>query len=254
MQLLLTNDDGIGAPGLAALIEAVSGLGQPLVVAPSSPQSGASHAMSDRTPLRVTPFPMPPPVGASHAVDGRPADCVRLGLCHYATGAGWVISGINAGGNVGVDVYYSGTVAAAREAAILGRPAVAVSQFIRSPRTLDWRRSARWTAHVLRQILALPVEPGVFWNVNLPQPEGERSTVEVVCAPLAIDPLDVRYHRDEHPDEVSVFHYRGIYLERRRTDGTDVDTVFSDRIAVTRMGLDSLARPGAMPRFTSPPV
>jgi 5'-nucleotidase len=237
MEMLLTNDDGIGAPGLEALYWAVRDLGTARVVAPSESQSGASHAMSDRAPLRVHPHPFPGTASA-HAVDGRPADCVRLGLSHYAARASWVLSGINSGGNLGVDVYYSGTVGAAREAAILGRPAIAVSQYIRDPDTLDWERSARWAAQVIRQILAQPSRPGRFWNVNLPHPEEGARLGGIVNAPLAVDPHNLDYHRDDHSAEVSVFHYRGRYQDRPRPDGSDVDVVFSGRISVTPMSLD----------------
>ena len=252
MELLLTNDDGIEAPGLQALLEAARDLGQVRVVAPSQPQSGASHAMSDRTPLRVRPLPFPG-AESSHAVDGRPADCVRLGLSHYAAGVSWVLSGINAGGNLGVDVYYSGTVGAAREAAILGRPAVAISQYIRDPETVDWRRSARWTAHILRQILRHPVRPGLFWNVNLPHPERSGPAPAIVNAPLAVDSHDLAYHRDDHPDEVSVFHYRGRYQDRPRPTGSDVDAVFSGLISITPMGLDASDPSLGHLSFTPPP-
>lgn len=250
MQFLLTNDDGIDAPGLAALARAVADFGTLRVVAPATSQSGVSHAMSDRSPLRVTARPFPG-VAQAHAVEGRPADCARLGLTHYAPEADWVLAGINAGGNLGVDVYYSGTVAAAREAAILGRPAIAVSQFVRDPRVLDWERSRRWAAHVIRQILVLPHVPGRFWNINLPQPEDD-APPQVVTVPLAIVPLDVRYHRDDHPEEGSVFHYRGVYQSRPRRNGSDVDAVFGGQIAVTPLGLDTTLRGPETPRFTPP--
>jgi 5'-nucleotidase len=249
--LLLTNDDGVDAPGLAALLQAVAGFDPPHVVAPRLPESGASHAMSDRSPLRVAPHPLPG-TRSAHAVDGRPADCVRLGLCHYAKDSAWVLSGINAGGNLGVDVYYSGTVGAAREAAILGRPAIAISQYIRDAATLDWQRSARWAAHVIRQILALPVESGLFWYVNLPQPDAGRPLTGLVVAPLAVESHHVDYQRREEPEAVSVFHYRGRYQDRPRPAGSDVDVVFAGGISVTPMGLDTAA-PGAHRwRFTAP--
>ena len=250
MHFLLTNDDGIEAPGLAALARAVADLATLQVVAPATPQSGVSHAMSDRSPLRVTERSFPG-VSRAHAVEGRPADCARLGLTHYAPEADWVLAGINAGGNLGVDVYYSGTVAAAREAAILGRPAIAVSQFVRDPRTLDWGRSTRWAAHVIPQILALPHLPGRFWNINLPHPLDD-APPQVVTVPLAIVPLDVRYHRDDHPEEGSVFHYRGVYQSRPRRNGSDVDAVFAGQIAVTPLGLDTTLHGVETPRFSPP--
>jgi 5'-nucleotidase len=251
MRILLTNDDGIEAPGLATLLAAVEGLGEVVVVAPRGSQSGASHAMSDRTPLRVQGCALPGAVSA-HAVEGRPADCARLGLCHYATAADWVISGINAGGNLGVDAYYSGTVGAAREAAILGRPAIAVSQYIDDPAGPDWERTRRWAAAVIRQILERPHRPGLFWNVNLPDSRDAARRPRVQVAPLAVDPHVLQYHRDEDGDEVSVFHYRGRYQERPRPAGTDVDVVFGGDIAVTPMVLDVSDCPAAGDPFRAP--
>lgn len=237
MELLLTNDDGIEAPGLASLVRAVAGLGTIQIVAPHEPQSGASHSMMDRSPLRATARTLPGATTA-HAVEGRPADCTRLGLCHYASDADWVLSGINAGGNLGVDAYYSGTVGAAREAAILGRPAIAISQFIRDPGSLDWDRAACWAGHVIRVLMRQPMVPGRFWNVNLPQPESAAPPV-VDFVPLAVDPHNVNYRRDDQAGEVSVFHYRGIYQDRPAPEGSDVHAVFSGRISVTPLRLDA---------------
>src|SRR5262245_1031781 len=112
MKLLLTNDDGIEADGLRALLSAVRGLGEPVVVAPVGPQSGVSHAVTTDAPVRVESR------GGHFAVHGTPADCIRVGLHRLCPDAGVVLSGINHGGNLGADVYYSGTVAAVREAVL----------------------------------------------------------------------------------------------------------------------------------------
>ena len=251
MQILLTNDDGISAPGLAALLGAVGDLGPAVIVAPHGPQSGASHAMSDRTPLRVLPYDLPGAASA-HAVEGKPADCTRLGVCHYSRDSRWVLSGINAGGNLGVDAYYSGTVGAAREAAILGRPAIALSQYIHSSRTVDWERSAHWAGAVIRQIIARPQPPGLFWNVNLPDPDGGESPPRIVVAPLAADPHAVTYHETGDGTQASIFHYRGRYQDRPRPAGSDVDVVFGGDICVTPVQLDVSACRQAGGPFTSP--
>jgi 5'-nucleotidase len=237
VKILLTNDDGISAPGLAALLAAVEDQGTAVVVAPNSPQSGASHAMSDRTPLRVLPYDLPGAISA-HAVEGKPADCARLGVCHYARESQWVFSGINAGGNLGVDAYYSGTVGAAREAAILGRPAIALSQYIRSAGSLDWQRAAHWARDVILQIMSRPQPPGLFWNVNLPDPEDGAAPPQIVIAPLAVDPHEVTYHQTDDGSQASIFHYRGRYIDRPRPAGSDVDVVFGGDICVTPMLLD----------------
>src|SRR6478672_7932026 len=124
MKLLLTNDDGIDAPGLAALQRAAEQLGQAVVAAPATHQSGCSHAVTWEKAVRIEER------GPDRfAVHGTPADCARLGLLKLVPDAKWVLSGINHGGNLGADVYYSGTVAAVREAVLHGWPGIAVSYY-----------------------------------------------------------------------------------------------------------------------------
>src|SRR5450759_2160532 len=127
--LVLTNDDGIHAPGMWALIQAASGMGRCRVIAPCGPISGCGHQVTTHLPIQIT-----PDGEGNLAVAGTPADCTRLVIFSLATDVGWVLSGINAGGNLGTDVYHSGTVAAVREAAIRGVPGIAVSHYIASGR------------------------------------------------------------------------------------------------------------------------
>src|SRR5262249_57858395 len=122
MKLLLTNDDGVFAPGLEALAEAAAELGEVLVVAPASHLSGCGHRVTTHGPIRVEQV-----APGRVAVDGTPGDCVRVALHDLMPDADWVLSGINHGGNLGADVHHSGTVAAAREAVLHGRPAIALS-------------------------------------------------------------------------------------------------------------------------------
>ena len=132
MQFLLTNDDGIDAPGLKALQEAAAPLGSAVVLAPDRHLSGCSHQATTSRGLVLE------EVGANrYSLDGSPVDCTRIGLYRLAPQTQWVLSGVNEGGNMGADVYLSGTVAAAREACLLGKPAIAFSQYVRR-RPLDW--------------------------------------------------------------------------------------------------------------------
>ena len=165
-QLLLTNDDGIDAPGLAALELAVAAWGQEvIVVAPEVCHSGGGHRVTTHRPLVVQ------TVGPGRfCIDGTPADCTRLALSTLCPDPTWVLSGINAGGNLGVDVHLSGTVAAAREAALHGRRSLAVSQYRGRSAAIDWERASRWVARVLARIDRVALEPGEFWNANLPDP------------------------------------------------------------------------------------
>ena len=117
MRILLTNDDGIDAPGLEALRQAAAPLGEVVLVAPLDTLSGCSHRVTTDHPVRV--HERGP---GRYAIDGTPADCARVGLYGLARDAAWVLSGVNAGGNLGADVWHSGTVAAAREAVLHGWP------------------------------------------------------------------------------------------------------------------------------------
>jgi 5'-nucleotidase len=221
--LVLTNDDGWDAPGLAALRQAAVSLGRCRIVAPIGPMSGCGHRVTTHEPLVVT-----QPSEGCTVVAGTPADCVRLALHHLAPGPNWVLAGINAGGNLGTDIHYSGTVAAVREAAIHGVPGIALSHYIARGRVVDWNRAGRWAEAILHRLMAQPWEPGTFWNVNFPHPELDQPEPDVVFCPLDPSPLPLRYSVDGDRSA-----YAGDYQSRRRRPGFDVDVCFGGRIAVT---------------------
>jgi len=227
VKLLLTNDDGLGAPGLNALGVAAAGLGDCVTVAPIDGLSGCSHQVTTHKAIRIESR------GAGQvAVDGTPADCVRLALRHLATDVSWVLSGINAGGNLGADVHISGTVAAAREAVLLGVPGIAISHYKASGRTFDWEAAARRTAPILADLISRPWEPGTLWNINLPHLEPGSPDPEVAFCPVDPCPLPVDFRFEDDR-----FHYVGNYHRRPRRPGTDVDVCFGGRIAVSLIRL-----------------
>ena len=224
MKYLITNDDGIDADGLAALVEAARPFGEAVVVAPAGPQSGVSHAVTTGAGVRVE---VRGP--GRYAVHGTPADCTRLGLLRFAPDAKWVLSGINHGGNLGADVHYSGTVAAVREAVLHGWPGVAFSQYRRKGVAFDWPRAARLTGRILADLLTRPIVPGSFYSVNLPHLDPTDPDPEVVFCPLDPRPLPLSYRHEEN-DEL---YYDGDYHTRDRIPGADVDVCFGGRIAVS---------------------
>src|SRR5260370_30058625 len=123
MRFILTNDDGIDAPGLRALEEAARQIGEVIVVAPAEPQSGCSHRVTTSALIRIH------PAGPNRfAVEATPADCVRVALHRFGPEPTWVLSGVNEGGNLGADVHHSGTVAAVRAARLHGWTAAALPQ------------------------------------------------------------------------------------------------------------------------------
>jgi 5'-nucleotidase len=241
MRILLSNDDGILAPGLAALYGAVAELGEVAVVAPGSPQSAAGHSITLRQPLVVQRVH----VNGIHpfwcnSVDGRPADCVRLAVRKLLPN--WpdlVLTGINAGANVGINVFYSGTVAAAAEAAMLGIPAVAFSAGAATVggTDIDYPRVARLCRWVLDGLRASGLAGGDLVNVNIPVLTGDAPRgVRVV--PQSTAELEDAYHKatDAHgresyllSDDYSFAHHHG---------DTDVASLADGYVTVTPLHVD----------------
>src|SRR5262245_12762084 len=163
MKFLLTNDDGIDAPGLQFLAQVAAEFGEVVVVAPDDARSGCGHQVNNERPLSLAEV-----ASARFSCDGTPADCVRLGLRHVAPDADWVLSGVNDGGNLGIDVYMSGTVAAVREALLLGTPGIALSQYVGRKNAVNWASRASLLRRVLSRLLEAPPPESSFWNVNFP--------------------------------------------------------------------------------------
>jgi 5'-nucleotidase len=221
--LLLTNDDGWDAPGLAALQRAARELGDCRVIAPTGPHSGCGHRVTTHGPITVS-----RPAADRIAVAGTPADCVRLALHHLAPRVKWVIAGINAGGNLGADIHHSGTVAAVREGVLHGVPGIALSHYLARGRPVDWERASKWAQAVLSRLMARPWVNGTFWNVNFPHLTPEEPDPEVVFCPLDPSPLPLVFQVSA--DEAV---YAGDYQARARRRGSDVDVCFGGRIALT---------------------
>ncbi len=177
MRILVTNDDGIFSPGLLALAEVASGFGQVRVVAPDVEQSAMGHAITIQRPLQYRRTQLDG--FEAYRVNGTPADCVALGLYHW-DGAELVLSGINLGSNLGNEIWHSGTVAAAKQASLLGVRAAAFSL------ALDIQEPAfaplsSYVEQVIRLLLEFPVS--LLVNVNFPlAPKGIRGTRQSVRA------------------------------------------------------------------------
>ncbi|MEL6579152.1 MAG: 5'/3'-nucleotidase SurE [Cyanobacteria bacterium J06621_12] len=221
MTIILTNDDGIDAPGIRALQQAVSE--STTIVAPNQQYSGCGHQVTTYSGMKLEKRSP-----TEYALAGTPADCTRLAIKNIAPNTKLVLAGINPGGNLGTDVYVSGTVAAVREAAIHGVPGIAISHWIKQPLKIDWSVATRWTTRVLEDLLSRPLPPGSFWNVNLPHLEPEQPEPKIILCEPSIAPLPADYRV-----EGDMFYYEGEYATRDRTPGTDVDICFGGNIAVT---------------------
>jgi 5'-nucleotidase len=173
-RILVTNDDGYRSEGIHALADALTPLGDVIIVAPTTEKSAIGHALTLRQVLRLEHIE-----DHVYAVDGTPTDCVNIAVTQIFRGLpDLVISGINKGWNLGDDVTYSGTVSGALEAALLGVPGMAVS--LQFGRTFDFSHAARVSAAIAEALLETPLPPRTFLNINVPkgQPKGQRVTVQ----------------------------------------------------------------------------
>lgn len=172
MRILLTNDDGIHAPGLRALYDAVKPLGEVFVFAPATEQSGVAHSITLHTPLRVRAFRDENGFRGT-AVGGTPVDCVRIAVKELVVPSpDVVISGINLGANEGLNAFYSGTVAGALEGALLGVPSLAVS--LVSSDSPDLKAAAQWALKALEVLMQLQGPGTPVLSVNIPAMPPER--------------------------------------------------------------------------------
>lgn len=189
MRILLTNDDGIRAPGIIALHNALKELGELVVIAPETVQSATSHGITYTKPLMTQRVDVTETMSGI-AVDGRPADCVKLAmraLWEEQFGEGstpdLTISGLNSGSNVGINIIYSGTVAAAIESAFLGVPAIAVSLHLKNRESICYNRAAEIARSVIDRVLQHKLEPHEVVNINVPAcetPDMKMPEVKVV--------------------------------------------------------------------------
>ena len=239
MRILLTNDDGISAPGLAALYRVLVTLGEVTVVAPESVQSASAHGITINAPLAVQHVHVHNEF-YGQAVAGRPVDCVKLALTSLFPGAvDLVVSGINDGANVGINVLYSGTVAAAAEGALLGVPSVAFS--LERGEELDFTRAAGIARDLLRSVLMPRVRPGMLVNVNIPNfARGPLRGVRVV--PQSVQTMDDYYVCREGPDGVRQYWLQGKFGPVSKDDTTDLRALLDHYVTVTPLQFDLTAR------------
>lgn len=229
-RILLTNDDGIHSEGIAALEEAMSAIGEVFVVAPESEMSGASHSLTLARPLRIR------QIDHHHwTVDGTPTDCVTLALNQILAPdirPHICASGINHGANLGDDASYSGTVAGALEATILGVPGLAFSLI--ASRTYDFDESVRIAREVAERALREGIPAGTLLNVNIPKgrPKGLRVTTQGFksARPVISEHIDPRG---------KPYYWIGEVRDGFRAEGgTDFEAVDEGYVSITPMRSD----------------
>jgi 5'-nucleotidase len=241
MHILLTNDDGIDAGGLRALAAAMRPLGDVTVAAPATNQTGVSRAITLQPTIAVDEVDLPDGT-RGFAVAGTPSDCVRFAVLGLPSRPDLVVSGSNRGVNLGDDVSYSGTVAAALEGVFLGLPAIAVSQQARGG-SEDWYDDARFDYGPTCEVAALLAQrvfedglpDGTMLNVNGPGLEGGPLGVRLTRLGRRI----YGRHVDHHTDEAGRHHYR-LYDQPPRhhdEDGTDLAAIDAGYVSVSPLRL-----------------
>jgi len=232
MRILLTNDDGIFAPGLTALYQRLVELGEVTVVAPTKCWSGTGHSITFHEPLACTRVQIEG-LFTGFGVEGSPADCVKLACMQLHNGPiDLVVSGINCGANIGINVYYSGTVAAAMEAAFLGIPSAAIS--VAAEDAMDYDAAAEHGLAVLRKLM--PLHAGDVMNINIPllsrgRPQGVR------IVPQATSGFHEYYIPRTHGTEQLVFQLAG-GMHRQEKTPADTTALADGFITVTALRPD----------------
>lgn len=235
VRILVTNDDGIHAPGLKALEAVACSLSDDVwVVAPEVEQSAASHSLTVRRPLRVRRF------GERRlAVDGTPTDCVVVAVNHLLKDRrpGLVLSGVNHGGNLAEDVGYSGTVAAAMEGALLGIRAIAFSQLRRGDAPTEFAAAERFGPSIVRRLFDLPPRRDLLFNVNFPAVPPESVTdIRVVRQGRRDDTVGVvDGHDPSGRSYVWIGHWGG---DATSEPDTDLAAVQAGAVSVTPLHID----------------
>lgn len=240
MQILLTNDDGIYAPGLAAMEQQLRKLGDVTVVAPLTEQSGVGHSITYRSPLMARKAFDQEGGQRGWAVEGSPADCVKLAVAELCPQRpGLVVSGINSGLNAGINVLYSGTVAAAIEGAFFGITSVAVS--------LEYDDAARYDSAaeqatlIIKQILAQPNSERQLYNMNIPS-RALDATAEVHIVPVATAPWGEDFEKRKDPRGLSYYWATGLAPDPPSHTETDLSAIRAGHITLTPLQFDMTHR------------
>lgn len=234
-RILVTNDDGINAPGLDAMIDIASQLSQDVwIVAPEYNQSGAGHSLSLTHPVRARQI-----TEKKFALEGTPTDCVLFAVKHLLKERrpNIVLSGVNRGSNMADDVTYSGTIAGAMEGCLLGIPSIAFSQAYTHPHPLKWETATQYGAEIARRVLAGGIPRNVLVNVNFPD------VAAAAVKGTKVTRQGVRGfggHIVERTDPRGGTYYWIAYApgEHERDEESDLTAVRSGYISVTPLHLD----------------
>lgn len=238
MRILVTNDDGIRAPGIRVLTEIAKQFGEVKVVAPDRERSACGHALTMHDPVRFKRFEWD---GCeAYEVSGVPTDCVNVGLeIGFPDGCDLVLSGINNGPNLGFDVTYSGTVAAAIEGTIVGVPSIAISMagFVTGA-PIHYEAAGTWLAENLEKLISLPTKPLTFLNVNIPNVGDPIEIRGMRVAPMGKQVYINRLEYREDPWGRPYYWQGGVAVMSGDQPGTDVQAARDGFVSLTPVSLD----------------
>jgi 5'-nucleotidase len=242
-RIMVTNDDGWSGPGLRPLIAAMKRLGSVTTCVPHQERSADSHSLTLHKPLRIHHS-----APGFYALNGSPADCARFGILEILKGrVDLVVSGINRGYNLGEDVIYSGTVAAAMEATLLGIPSIALSQ---DPDAPSFTQAAAYARRIARLTLKQRLPEGIFLNVNFPAVRKYRGA-QAVRLGRRVYSKDVTKRLD--PRGGHYYWLAGKTVEGVAARGTDVSAVVEGYVSVTPLHIDN-TDPGMLQSLRSWPL
>jgi len=232
MLILVTNDDGVYAPGIAALSDALQSIGMVVVAAPDRERSAVSHSLTLNRPLRVEKLDH-----GRFSIDGTPTDCIHLAVSVILKGQkpDLLVSGINRGGNMGQDVTYSGTVWAAVEGNLMGIPSFAVS--LADTRKGDYGPSARFAEKMARWVLENGLPRDTILNVNVPDDPGQ-DLDKYLFTSQGYNRFKESVTRNEDPRGRSYYWIGGDRIDTRGGTETDVGAVAAGYISVTPLHID----------------
>ncbi len=231
MRILVSNDDGVLAPGIRILAQALAKFGEIEVVAPDRNRSGASNSLTLLQPLRVRQLD-----NQYHSVDGTPTDCVHMSMTGYFDQSfDMVVSGINEGSNLGDDVLYSGTVAAAIEGGNMGLPAIAVS--LASRHGVHYEAAAQITAQLVQKLQQDPLPGQTILNVNVPDlPLEQIKGIEITR--LGTRHQAEQLHKSHDPREQVIYWIGQPGQQNEAGPGTDFYAIERGYVSVTPLQLD----------------
>jgi 5'-nucleotidase len=239
MRILLTNDDGIYAPGLAAMERALQRLGDVTVVAPAVEQSGVGHSITFLSPLMAKEV-FEGDRRRGWAVEGSPADCVKLAVAEFCPRPDLVVSGVNGGLNVGINVLYSGTVAGATEGAVFGLPSVAVSLEYDEHAKFD--QAAELATRLIEQILARDDgKSHTLYNINIPTVALEQAA-EVRIVPMATVGWPADFDRRTDPKGRPYYWATGTPAIPVKGELTDLEALQQGYVTLTPLRIDRTER------------